>query len=107
MIAAPVHSEPIILSVLTRRTGKAAVYSKLHATKIEACGDYGQPLKSCVVHYRVGKCHPVGKTIVCSFRMQMRSGVTCRGRVQVRKNAAVTEGRYLGPTKHPENVVCS
>lgn len=104
MIASPVHSEPI-KSVLTARTGRVAVAAKLDATKAQACLDYGTPI-GCVVRYRVGKCKPVGKTVVCGFRMRMRSGVTCHGRVQVRVYNGDFEGRYLGPVKHPENVVC-
>lgn len=98
---------PVAPAILTVRTGRVTVFYKLHATEAQACGDYGTPLPGpCVVRYHVGKCSAVGKTVVCGFRMRMRSGVTCHGRVQIRAYSKGFEGRYVGPPEHPAAVVC-
>lgn len=88
----PIPVEP----ALTVSLGRRAIRAKLSATQAEASA----------LSYSISRCHHVGSTVVCSFSMRMRFGITCSGRVQVRAYSGGIEGRYVGPRRHPKAVVC-
>jgi hypothetical protein len=94
LLTAPAPAAPV---VLTLRVGRKVAIAKLSATRVEASA----------LSFNITRCHRAGSTVVCSFSMRMRLGVTCTGRVQIR--AAATggyEGRYVGPPSHPVHVIC-
>jgi hypothetical protein len=80
-----IAAAPVAPVVLTVKLSRAAAALKLHATMLE-----GHALS-----FRVGKCKPVGSTMVCSFSMRMHGTATCRGLVQLRVYRGDLQGRYV------------